>query len=212
LDAGVAALRRTQANLKRYRAAVLKAACEGRLVPTNIAKWTRPPLGEITSIRYGKNLPTKQLSETGFPVFGANGIIGCHTQFLYEQEQVLISCRGAYSGKINISPPKCFVTNNSLVLEIRPGATVEKRFLYHVLQAVDRTKMVTGSAQPQVTINNAEVVAIPLPPLSEQTQIVAEVERRLSVVDELESVVKANLQRATRLRQSILHQAFSERD
>ena len=34
LDAGVAALRRVLANLKRYRAAVLKAACEGRLVPT----------------------------------------------------------------------------------------------------------------------------------------------------------------------------------
>jgi type I restriction enzyme, S subunit len=35
LDAAVAALKRVQANLKRYRAAVLKAACEGRLVPTD---------------------------------------------------------------------------------------------------------------------------------------------------------------------------------
>src|SRR6266487_4781961 len=34
LDAGVASLRRVQAALKRYRASVLKAACEGRLVPT----------------------------------------------------------------------------------------------------------------------------------------------------------------------------------
>ena len=34
LEAGVTALRRVQAHLKRYRAAVLKAACEGRLVPT----------------------------------------------------------------------------------------------------------------------------------------------------------------------------------
>lgn len=34
IDAGVAALKRVQANLKRYRASVLKAACEGRLVPT----------------------------------------------------------------------------------------------------------------------------------------------------------------------------------
>ena len=34
LDASVAALKRTQANLKRYRASVLKAACEGTLVPT----------------------------------------------------------------------------------------------------------------------------------------------------------------------------------
>ena len=33
LDASVAALKRAQANLKRYRASTLKAACEGRLVP-----------------------------------------------------------------------------------------------------------------------------------------------------------------------------------
>ena len=34
LNASVAALKRAQANLKRYRASLLKAACEGRLVPT----------------------------------------------------------------------------------------------------------------------------------------------------------------------------------
>lgn len=34
LDAGVEALKRLKAHLRRYRAAVLKAACEGRLVPT----------------------------------------------------------------------------------------------------------------------------------------------------------------------------------
>ena len=33
LDASVAALRRAQANLRRYRASVLKDACQGRLVP-----------------------------------------------------------------------------------------------------------------------------------------------------------------------------------
>ena len=45
--------------------------------------------------------------------------------------------------------------------------------------------------------------------LAEQTRIVAEVERRLSVVEELEEVVSTNLQRATRLRQSILQKAFT---
>ncbi len=34
LDASVVALKRAQANLKRYRASVLKAACEGSLVTT----------------------------------------------------------------------------------------------------------------------------------------------------------------------------------
>jgi type I restriction enzyme S subunit len=46
LEAGVAALRRVQANLKRFRAAVLKAACEGRLVPTEADLVGRvPPRG-----------------------------------------------------------------------------------------------------------------------------------------------------------------------
>jgi type I restriction enzyme S subunit len=48
----------------------------------------------------------------------------------------------------------------------------------------------------------------PLPPLAEQRRIVAEVERRLSVVSALEATVAANLRRAERLRQSILKRAF----
>jgi type I restriction enzyme, S subunit len=43
----------------------------------------------------------------------------------------------------------------------------------------------------------------------EQRAIIAEVERRLSVIEELEAAVEANLTRANRLRQAILAQAFS---
>ena len=54
-------------------------------------------------------------------------------------------------------------------------------------------------------------LTLPLPPVAEQQRIVAEVERRLSVIEELEATVEANLTRADRLRQSILSQAFSGR-
>ena len=50
---------------------------------------------------------------------------------------------------------------------------------------------------------------MPLPPLAEQRRIVAEVDRRLSVIQQAEAAVEANLARAERLRQSILKQAFS---
>jgi type I restriction enzyme R subunit len=66
----------------------------------------------------------------------------------------------------------------------------------------------TGSAHPHINLGDIKRFKIPLPPTTEQLRIVAEVERRLSVVEELETVVNANLQRATRLRQSILQRAF----
>ena len=52
---------------------------------------------------------------------------------------------------------------------------------------------------------------VPLPPLVEQHQILGEVECRLSVLDELEHTLAAELTRAERLRQSILHRAFTGR-
>ncbi len=54
-----------------------------------------------------------------------------------------------------------------------------------------------------------EEINVLLPSLAEQTRIMAEVERRLSVVEELEAVVTTNHQRATRLRQAILQKAFT---
>jgi hypothetical protein len=52
-------------------------------------------------------------------------------------------------------------------------------------------------------------IAFALPDLEEQRAIVAEVERRLSVIEELEGAVEANLIRADRLRQAILQRSFS---
>lgn len=49
---------------------------------------------------------------------------------------------------------------------------------------------------------------VPLAPLAEQAEIIAEADRRLSVIDEIEAQVEANLKRAARLRQGILKRAF----
>jgi type I restriction enzyme S subunit len=46
------------------------------------------------------------------------------------------------------------------------------------------------------------------PPLEEQDIIVAEVERRLSVLDQVEATVNASLRRCGQLRQAVLKRAF----
>ena len=49
---------------------------------------------------------------------------------------------------------------------------------------------------------------IPLPPLAEQAEIVATVSEKLSQIEAAEVAIEHSLRRATRLRQSILKQAF----
>ena len=60
-----------------------------------------------------------------------------------------------------------------------------------------------------LSVSKVSDLPIPIPPLAEQRRIVAEVERRLSVIQQTEATVEASLARADRLRQSILKQAFS---
>ncbi|WP_411840792.1 restriction endonuclease subunit S [Staphylococcus chromogenes] len=79
--------------------------------------WEIQKLNDIFKINYGKNLPIKKILNTGYPVFGGNGIIGYYSSYMYETPKILISCRGAASGKIHISKEKSFVTNNSIVLD-----------------------------------------------------------------------------------------------
>ncbi|WP_165919208.1 restriction endonuclease subunit S [Sulfuritortus calidifontis] len=68
---------------------------------------------------------------------------------------------------------------------------------------------VRGVTQPDLGLAHIRQFVVPIPPLGEQHRIVAEVDRRLSLLHEVEAQVDANLQRAERLRASTLGRAFS---
>jgi type I restriction enzyme S subunit len=63
----------------------------------------------------------------------------------------------------------------------------------------------------KISQRDIEGFRLPLPPLAEQGSIVGEVERRLSIVEEVETAIEADLKRAARLRQSVLKRAFEGR-
>ena len=123
--------------------------------------WRVGQIGDELRIAYGKNLPTTRLLEEGFPVFGGNGQIGFFSEYLYESRQVIVACRGAASGKINQSSPKAFGTNNSLILEKTKNLPFS--YLKGFMKNSDLVPYVTGSAQPQVTIDNLKVFKILVP-------------------------------------------------
>ena len=66
------------------------------------------------------------------------------------------------------------------------------------------SKIRTTAGQSGISGGDLKVLPLDIPQVVEQEQIIAEVERRLSVIEELEATVQTNLTRADRLRQSTL--------
>lgn len=231
LDVGVAALRHVQAHLKRYRAAVLKAACEGRLVQGDHEEWIESTLeGICKSITDGDHQPPPR-SHEGIPFLTIGNISSgrldfSETRFVPESyfarikpdrvpqiNDVIYSVVGATIGiPVLIDTVRRFCFQRHLAL-LKPSPKVHPKFLWILMASreVHRAawNRTTGSAQPTLPLKALRSIPVRLPPLAEQTRIVAEAERRLSVVEELEALVSANLQRAARLRQVVLQRAFS---
>jgi type I restriction enzyme S subunit len=66
-----------------------------------------------------------------------------------------------------------------------------------------------GVAQKKISLDRFRDIALPLPPLAEQHQIVAEVEARTTAIDHLEAELDRQITRSNRLRQSVLASAFA---
>lgn len=281
LDEAVAGLQRAKANLKRYKAAVLKSAVAGRLVPTEAdlarregrhyetgaqllhriletrrsqwqgkGKYKEPAAPDTTDlpelpegwtwstadqmcsqITDGEHIQPRY-KETGFPMltaknvrdgyvdFGDVGYIAkndfeaCLRRCAPVEGDLLIVSVGATTGRSAIvARCKPFALVRSVLL-LRPVSAVLPNYILCWLQSpwcqthIQRASGAT--AQAHLYIKDTRTIPVPLPPLSEQHRIVAEVDRLLSIAREAEAEVEANLKRAQGLRQAILGRAFSE--
>ena len=288
LDASVAALRRAQANLKRYRASVLKAACEGWLVPTE-SELSRTegrdyePAGillkrilaerrarwESQETRRGKYKEPSTPDASAQPELPEGWVWAYLDQLIYllEGGTAVTATSNTSSRKVlrssavrhgfidlddhrylpedaiknsdpciamedllftRLSGTLGYVGNCAVVGELgdqkiefpdrifRGRCTssasphyIQNCFSTQTLREDLEAKAKSSAGHQRISLSDLREFRIPLPPLAEQRRIVAEVERRLSVIQQAEATVEASLAQAERLRQSILKQAFS---
>lgn len=290
LDDAVATLDRVQRNLKRYRAAVLKAAVEGRLMPTEaelaraegrdyepasvllerILAERRRRWHEAGS-RGGYREPvapdTKDLPElpegwcwsTADTVADLKGGItkGQKRKPADALRQVpYLRVANVQRGRLDLSVMKKILATEAEIDELRlyPGDVLfneggdrdklgrgwvwngelpecihqnhvfRARILTHDLHPkflswygntsgqqyfFEQGKQTTNLAS--INLTKLRGLPVPIPPLVEQSRIVAEVERLLSLVEEAELLARVSVRRCARLRQSILKWAFEGR-
>lgn len=168
----------------------------------NLKNYENDYIGNIISIKYGKNLPTNLLQDTGYVVFGGNGPIGYYSKYMYDTSKVLVSCRGAASGNVIFSYPYSFITNNSLILE--DNDNIMFPYLRGLSKELHFEKYTTGSAQPQITIENITNIIIPIPPKNDQLQFS---HYATALLDRLEHIRLEN-QKLNELKQLYLKKFF----
>lgn len=294
LDAGVAALQRAKANLKRYRAAVLKAAVEGKLSeewrakhpakepasallarilqerrqkweadqlakfaavgkeppknwrekyvepsPPDVSRlpqlpdsWCWGSLEQITSaarpICYGilmpkENVPVGVLYVKVKDIKGDRiDILGLHrtrpeiaaefSRASLRSGDLLLSIRGTY-GRVAEVPPELDggnITQDTARLDVSRNMNLEfaATALRSSLCQMYFMRIARGVAVKGVNIADVRLCPIPICPIQEQVRIVTEVSEKLSQIEAAELEITHSLIRASRLRQSILKQAF----
>lgn len=134
-------------------------------------KWKFHKLTDISKPKQWQNLPVSALTDTGYLVYGANGIIGRYTEYNHEQPVIAITCRGATCGNVLITEPKSYITSNAMVLDEVDEEQIHLKFLLYALRKRGFNDVISGSAQPQITRTNLAKIQIPLPPLPEQIHI-----------------------------------------
>lgn len=143
-------------------------------------------LTDICRPKQWKTISTADLYDTGYPVYGANGKIGFYDKYTHEFPTVLITCRGATCGTINISEPKSYVNGNAMALD-NLSENYSLKYLYYILIARGLNDVVSGSAQPQITRENLSKVKIQNPPLETQQKIA-------TILDKAEEIRQYNKQ------------------
>ncbi len=145
--------------------------------------WEEIELGKIASLKYGKFLPIKDLKGGPYPVYSGYSIVGYHDEYMYSDPQLIMVCRGVGgSGDVKISPPNVWITNLSLIIQPEQE-WLSQSYLYWSLQTSDRSGLITGSVQSQVTINHLATHVILKPPLAlveKFNQIVSSFEEKIA--------------------------------
>jgi type I restriction enzyme S subunit len=227
LDEAVANLQRVRSSLRRYCTSLLAEAAASDEEPVTVGSLLREPIVNGLSVKESATpTPVRALRLSAMTNAGLN--FADHRFLPVEPQKVedivvkegdFFVSRGNGSlalvgrGVIAQTPPFPVIFPDTMMrlrfadAEITRWVAIlwpSRHVRSQIEQRVKTTAGIYKVAQPQVAS-----IKLPMPPLAKRQEIVAEVDRRLSIVRGVEAEVDANLKRAQVLRQAVLARAFS---
>lgn len=180
-----------------------QVVCTPKHIPDD---WQFYKLTDICNPKQWKTISAAEMTESGYPVFGANGFVGFYHEYNHEHEAVAITCRGNTCGTINRIPPKTYITGNSMALDDIQKNVITQDYLYYALKYRGVGDSISGSAQPQITGAGLRSIEFPAPPLPEQQKIAT----ILSSVDDVIEKTRSQIDKLKDLKTSMMQELLTE--
>jgi type I restriction enzyme S subunit len=145
--------------------------------------WFRGKVGKLLNFQYGKGLPANARQQKGpVPVFGSNGVVAYTVASLTKNPAIIIGRKGS-AGALNLCVGPSWTTDVAYFVESPPFFNV--RFLFVELQTLQLDKLGKG-VKPGLSRRDVYDLDLVVPPLAEQSRIVAKVDELMALCDQLE--------------------------
>ncbi len=171
------------AAVAKMRELVLNLAVTGKL-SENIDAWTESPLGEVSRLRRGYDLPKQDRKQGSVPIFAANGTVGFHEIHMVKGPGVVTGRSGSI-GKVHFINEDFWPLNTALYVEDFFGNYPQ--FISLLLRSLHLDRFSTSTAVPTLNRNVVHKEIVKVPPLAEQKRIVAKVDELMALCDRLEA-------------------------
>ncbi len=151
-DAAIETVEKLIANAEAQKKALMQQLLAGKKrLPGFSGKWKECSLGKLAKIYQPQTISQSDLTEEGYPVYGANGLIGHYEHYNHDTWQTLITCRGSTCGTVNKTTGKAWITGNAMVMNVDANGDIDKSFFYYLLSNINFVPLISGSGQPQIT-------------------------------------------------------------
>lgn len=209
VDALLDGLTRLIAKKRDLKQATMQQLLTGQTrLPGFSGAWEERRLDELASLYQPQTISANLFTEAGFPVYGANGVVGFYHLYNHEVWQVTVTCRGSTCGTVNRTVDRCWITGNAMVLNCDSNPKLEKEFFYYLMLAQDMSDCITGTGQPQIVRSPLSAFKVRLPvDRNEQTAIAT----ILSDMDTELAALEARLTKTRALKQAMMSELLTGR-
>ena len=168
--------------------------------------WKIVSLGKALSLEYGKSLPKKDRTGSGYPVMGSNGVIDEHFEYLIEGPGIIVGRKGSHGEVVWVNENFYPIDTTYFVI---PRPIVDLRFAYYFLKKSDLKSLNRSTAIPGLNRTDAYNLEVPLPPLPEQQRIVAKLNAVFGHLDRVKEKLDQIPELLKNFRQQVLTQAVT---